>query len=63
MKIKQNKKRNKDKPKMREKIAMAVFMESVPSLIALWQEKCPQKTFDAWLMEVYEEHKAKSKKP
>ena len=64
MKTTEKIKKNKDKAKlkMREKIAIACFMEGLPSLISLWREKAPEKTFDAWLWEVYEFQKKNNPK-
>ncbi|PWL76846.1 MAG: hypothetical protein DBY22_00590 [Clostridiales bacterium] len=57
-------KNNQSKMKIKEKIAFAVFMTSVPLLIELWKEKTKdnQQSFDSWLMEIYNRHNDKSKK-
>lgn len=33
--------------------ALACFMEAVPNLITLWQEKSPDETFDSFLLKEY----------
>lgn len=48
----------KIKLKVREKIALACFMEAVPLLVEKWQKDCPEKSFDKYLTEIYEEAKA-----
>lgn len=48
----------KIKLKVREKIALACFMEAVPLLVEKWQKDCPEKSFDIYLLEIYEEAKA-----
>lgn len=52
----------KTKMKMREKIALACFMESVPLLIEKWQKDASEKTFDEYLLNVYAEGKALQQK-
>ena len=40
---------------LKEKIALACFMEAVPRLIELWTASpdYPKVTFDVWLYEIY----------
>lgn len=52
----------KTKMKMREKIALACFMESVPLLIEKWQKDASEKTFDEYLLNVYADGKALQQK-
>lgn len=54
-----SKKKKENKLKLKEKLALACFMEAVPSLIALWREKAHNVTFDVWLMDIYTENKAR----
>lgn len=50
-----------NKLKLREKIALGVFMEIVPKLVGIWKEKSPEKTFDEFCLSVYDEAKNKKK--
>lgn len=58
--------KTKNKIKFKEKIALALFMESVPLLIDLWKRNEPSKTFDEFCIAQYEigkqSQKRKSKK-
>lgn len=57
------KKNKKEKIPLKRQVALACFMEAVPSIIDMWQssESYPHTTFDRWLMDIYEEHKNKGK--
>ena len=56
--------KKKDKLSLKEQVAIACFMESVPKLIELWKqhEEYPCLTFDAYLTRVYE-YKKQNKSP
>ena len=49
------------KMKAKEKLALALFMEAVPSIIEIWQQRAPEQSFDKFCMEQYKEAK-KAKK-
>lgn len=49
------------KMKAKEKLALALFMEAVPSIIRIWQERAPEKTFDKFCLDEYEEAKKQKK--
>ena len=55
MKIRSKNKKNK--LSVREKIAVAAFMESVPRIIDLWKQEAPDVPLDVWLLSVYNETK------
>ena len=55
-------KKQSNKLKMREKIALACFMEAVPYLIRLWRERSPDTTFDEFCQKAYDEGKARQNK-
>lgn len=46
------------KLKIREKIALACFLEAVPLLVEKWQNDAPEKSFDTYLLDIYEDAKA-----
>lgn len=50
----------KNKLKAKEKLALALFMEAVPKLIEIWQQRAPEITFDKFCLKQYEEAKSKS---
>lgn len=49
----------KAKTSVKTKVALAVFMEATPKMIAMWQssQSYPEVTFDKWLMDIYLAHK------
>ena len=49
------------KLKAKEKLALALFMEAVPSIIKIWQERAPEKTFDKFCLDEYENAKKANK--
>ena len=50
----------KNKLALKEKFALALFMEAVPKIIELWRERAPEQTFDEFCLAQYEEAKTKS---
>lgn len=53
-----SKKTKKQKIKVKEKIALAVFMESIPKIMEIWHEKHPEMTFEEFCLSTYEAGKA-----
>lgn len=49
----------KTKLSLREKVALACFMECVPLLIDKWRKDAPEKTFDDYLLDIWTEEKAR----
>lgn len=45
---------------LREKVALSVFMESVPLLIELWKKSTTTSTFDEWLLSIHNDNKNKT---
>lgn len=49
----------KTKLSLREKVALACFMECVPLLIDKWRKDAPEKTFDDYLLDIWTEEKVR----
>lgn len=54
-------KMSKSNLSVKEKVALACFMEAVPALIDLWKSKNTGLSFDEWLRNIHDEHKNKKK--
>ena len=55
------KKKKPGKLSVKEKIALAVFMEAVPSIIRIWKSHAPELPFDEFCMREYEKGKSVKK--
>ncbi len=51
--------KNNVKFSLKEKVALAVFMEAVPLLINKWKKSVPEKPFDLYLTEIYSAEKGR----
>lgn len=51
-------KNSKTKLNVKQKIALAVFMESVPLLVNMWKKSDTCLTFDEWLLQIHTENKS-----
>ena len=53
-----NNKNSKTKLNVKQKVALAVFMESVPLLVEMWRKSDTSLTFDGWLLKIHAENKS-----
>lgn len=55
------KKKPTGKLSVKEKVALAVFMEAVPSIIRIWKAHAPELPFDEFCLREYEKGKSVKK--